>query len=153
MPFSDNYVYGLDHSGNYSTDNNAIRIKTDPTCGGIVQRVTYANTCITQAKHLVYVTAYYGACSGTPATPQFKDIVLDGVNAVNSQSGAYSRIQGYDTNHLAQIFLANVNVDATAQSDDENAVVELDNSNITPSGPSVTAGAFSASGSVPVCAF
>lgn len=151
--FRDNYVYGLDHLGNYSTDNNAIRIKTDPTCGGLVQRVTYANTCITQAKHLIVVTAYYGACSGTPGTPQFKDIVIDGVNAINSQSGAYSRIQGYDTDHLAQLFLANVNVDATAQSGDENAVVQLDNSNMTPSGPNVTTGAFSASGSVPACAF
>lgn len=151
--FSDNYVYGLDHSGNYSTDNNAIRIKTDPACGGLIQRVTYANTCITQAKHLIYVTAYYGACSGTPGTPQFKDIVIDGVNAINSQSGAYSRIQGYDTDHLAQIFLANVNVDVTAQSNDENALVGVDNSNVTPTGPNVTTGAFSASGAVPVCAF
>lgn len=151
--FSGNYVYGLDHSGNYATDNNAIRIKTDASCGGVVQRVTYANTCITNAKHLIYVTAHYGTCSGTPGTPQFKDIVIDGVNAINSQSGAYSRIQGYDTGHLAQIFLANVNLDATAQSSDENAVVELYDSNITPSGPNVTTGAFSASGSVPVCAF
>jgi polygalacturonase len=151
--FRDNYVYGLDHGGNYSTDDNAIRIKTDPTCGGIVQRVTYANTCITQAKHLIVVTAYYGACSGTPGTPQFKDIVINGVNAINSQSGAYSRIQGYDTDHLAQIFLANVSVDATAQSGDENASVKLDNSNVVPSGPNVTTGSFSTFGSVPVCAF
>ena len=151
--FRDNYVYGLDHLGNYSTDNNAIRIKTDPSCGGLVQRVTYANTCITQAKHLIVVTAHYGTCSGTPGTPQFKDIVIDGVNAINSQSGAYSRIQGYDADHLAQLFLANVSLDATGQSGDENAVVQLDNSNITPSGPSVTTGAFNASGSVPACAF
>lgn len=151
--FRDNYVYGIDHSGNYSTDNNAIRIKTDPTCGGVVQRVTYANTCITQSKHLIYITAHYGTCSGTPGTPQFKDIVINGVNAVNSQSGAYSRIQGYDTDHLAQIFLANVNLDATTQSGDENAVVALDNSDITPSGPNVATRSFSTGGSVPVCAF
>ena len=151
--FRDNYVYGLDHLGNYSTDNNAIRIKTDPTCGGLVQRVTYANTCIAQAKHLIVVTAHYGTCSGTPGTPQLEDILIDGVNAIDSQSGAYSRIQGYDTDHLAQLFLANVNVDATAQSGDENAVVQLDNSNMTPSGPSVTTGAFSTPGSVPACAF
>lgn len=151
--FKDNYVYGFDHGGNYATDDNAIRIKTDATCGGLVQRVTYANTCITNAKHLIYITAHYGTCSGTPGSPQFKDIVIDGVNAVNSQSGAYSRIQGYDSEHLAQVFLANVSLDATSQSGDANAVVALDNSNMTPSGPNVTTGAFTASGSVPVCAF
>jgi len=151
--FSGNYVYGLDHSGNFSTDDNAIRIKSDPTCGGLVQRVTYANTCVTQAKHLIVVTAHYGTCSGTPGTPQFKDIVINGVNAINSQSGAYSRIQGFDADHLAQLFLANVSLDATAQSGDENAAVSLDNSNMTPSGPNVTTGTFSTSGSVPICAF
>jgi polygalacturonase len=151
--FSDNYVYGLDHSGNYATDNNGINIKTDALCGGPVQRVTYANTCMTQVKHLIVVNAYYGSCSGTPGTPQFKNIIINGVNATNSQSGAYSRIEGYDADNLAQIFLANVSLDATAQSGDQNASVYLDNSNVTPTGPNVTTQTFSTSGSVPVCAF
>lgn len=151
--FSDNYVYGVDHSGNYSTDNNGINIKTDELCGGPVQRVTYANTCMTQVKHLIVVNAYYGSCSGTPGTPRFQNIIINGVNATSSQSGAYSKIAGYDTADLAQIFLANVNVDATAQSGDENASVSLDNSNVTPSGPNVTTQTFSTAGSVPVCAF
>lgn len=151
--FKDNYVYGLDHSGNYSTDGNGINIKTDALCGGLVQRVTYANTCMTQVKHLIVVNAYYGSCSGTPGTPQFKNIIINGVRAVNSQSGAYSRIEGYDADHLAQIFLVNADLDVTAQSGDQNAVVSLDNSDVTPSGPNVTTQSFSTSGSVPVCAF
>lgn len=151
--FSDNYVYGLDHSGNPSTDANAINIKTDALCGGLVQRVTYADTCMTQVKHLIVVNAYYGSCSGTPGTPQFKNIVINGVNATNSVAGAYSRIEGYDVNHLAELFLANVSLDSTAQSGDQNASVYLDNSNVTPSGPNVTTQTFSTSGSVPVCAF
>ena len=151
--FKDNYVYGVDHSGNYSTDNNGINIKTDELCGGLVQRVTYANTCMTQVKHLIVVNAYYGSCSGTPGIPQFQNIIINGVNATDSQSGAYSKIAGYNAANLAQIFLANVSVDATAQSGDENASVYLDNSNVTPSGPNVTTTTFSTSGSVPVCAF
>lgn len=151
--FKDNYVYGFDHGGNYSTDNNGINIKTDADCGGLVQRVTYANTCMTQVKHLIVVNAYYGTCSGTPGIPQFQNIVINGVNAVNSQSGAYSKIAGYDTNDLAQVFLANVALDSTAQSADENATVYLDNSNVTPSGTNVTTQPFSTSGSVPACAF
>jgi polygalacturonase len=151
--FKDNYVYGFDHSGNYSTDNNGINIKTDADCGGLVQRVTYANTCMTQVKHLIVVNAYYGSCSGTAGIPQFQNIIINGVNAVNSQSGAYSKIAGYDTNDLAQIFLANVDLDSVAQSGDENATVYLDNSNVTPSGTNVTTQPFSTSGSVPACAF
>lgn len=151
--FLDNYVYGIDHLGNYSTDNNGINIKTDALCGGLVQQVTYANTCMTNVKHLIVVNAYYGSCSGTPGTPQFKNIIINGVNATNSQSGAYSQIAGYNSDNLAQIFLANVSVDATAQSGDENAVVNIDNSNVVPSGPNVTTQAFSTGGSVPVCAF
>jgi polygalacturonase len=151
--FTGNYVYGLDHSGTYSTNNNAINIKTDAECGGLVKRVTYANTCIIQAKHLIVVNAYYGSCSGTPGTPKFQDIIVNGAIAKSSQSGAYSRIEGFDSNNLAQLYLANVSLDATSQSGDQNAAVYLDNSNVTPSGTEVTTSAFSTIGSLPNCAF
>lgn len=42
--FTGNYVYGTDLNGIISTDPNAIRVKTDPTCGGPVDKVTYTNT-------------------------------------------------------------------------------------------------------------
>lgn len=151
--FTGNYVYGMDHSGTYATDNNAINIKTDPECGGTVKRVTYANTCIVQGKHLIVVNAFYGSCSGTPGTPKFQDIIVNGVVSQSSQSGAYSKIVGYAPNNLAQLFLANVNLDATAQSGDQDAAVSLDNSNVTPTGTAVTTGSFSARGSLPSCAF
>ena len=151
--FIDNMVDGLDHNGTFSTNNNAINIKTDEDCGGLVQQVTYANTCVTQAKHLIVVNAYYGSCSGTPGIPQFKNIIINGVTAVNSQSGAYSRLEGYNTDNLAQIYFANVNLDQTAQSSDQNVMAFLDNSNMAPSGTNVTTGTFSTFGSVPSCAF
>ena len=151
--FSGNYVYGADHNGTASTDANAINIKTDIDCGGLVQRVTYSNTCITQAKHLIVVNANYGSCSGTTGTPQFKNIIVNGVRAQSSVSGAYTRIEGYNTSNLAQVYLANVSLDATAQSSDQDAMVFLDNSNITPTGTGVTASTFSTTGSVPSCSF
>jgi polygalacturonase len=151
--FSGNYVYGVDHNGTASTDANAINIKTDIACGGLVQRVTYSNTCITQAKHLIVVNANYGSCSGTTGTPQFKNIIVNGVRAQSSVSGAYTRIEGYNTSNLAQVYLANVSLDATAQSNDQDATVFLDNSNITPTGTAVTTSTFSTTGSVPSCSF
>jgi polygalacturonase len=151
--FAGNYVYGMDHNGTFSTNNNAINVKTDVQCGGLVQQVTYENTCITQAKHLIVVNANYGSCSGTSGTPQFKNIVVNGVKSVNSQSGAYTRIEGYDSGHLAQVYLANVSLDVTTQSSDQDATVFLDNSNDVPSGTNVTTSSFTTSGSVPSCSF
>lgn len=151
--FSGNTVFGADHSGTLSTNNNAINIKTDQACGGLVQQVTYLNTCITQAKHLIVVNAFFGACSGTAGTPQFKDIIINGVKAVNSVSGAFTRIEGFNSSNLAQIFLSNVSLDATAQSGDQNATVFLDNSNDVPSGTNVTTSSFTTTGSVPSCSF
>jgi polygalacturonase len=151
--FSGDYVYGVDHNGNASTDANAINIKTDVDCGGLVQQVTYANTCITESKHLIVVNANYGSCSGTSGTPQFKNIIVNGVKSENSVSGAYSRIEGFNSSNLAQLFLADVSLDVTTQSSDQDAVVSLDNSNMTPSGTDVTTSSFTISGSVPSCSF
>jgi polygalacturonase len=151
--FSGNYVYGVDHGGTASTDANAINIKTDKDCGGLVQQVTYLNTCITQAKHLIVVNANYGSCSGTSGTPQFKNILVNGVKSQDSVSGAYTRIEGFNSSKLAQVYLANVQLDVTTESSDQDATVFLDNSNVKPSGTNVTTSTFSTSGSVPSCAF
>ena len=71
----------------------------------------------------------------------------------DSVSGAYTRIEGYNSSNLAQVYLANVSLDVTKQSDDQDATVFLDNSNTTPSGTNVTTSTFSTSGSVPSCSF
>ncbi len=151
--FTGNYVYGNGTDGIASTDANAINIKTDKECGGTVQQVTYENTCITEAKHLIVVNANYGSCSGKSGTPQFKNIIVNGAKSENSVSGAYEELAGYSSSYLAQIYLANIDLDVTKQSGDENATVYLDNSNITPSGSNVTTHSFTTTGSVPGCSF
>jgi polygalacturonase len=151
--FTGNYVYGNGTDGIASTDANAINIKTDPDCGGLVKQVTYENTCITNAKHLIIVNAEYGSCSGTKGTPQFQDIIVNGVKSQDSVSGAYETIAGYNSSNLAQVYLAFIDLDATTQSGDENATVYLDSSNITPSGSNVTTHTWTTSGSVPSCTF
>jgi polygalacturonase len=84
---------------------------------------------------------------------QFQDILINGVKSESSISGAYSEFYGYSSGYLAQVYLANVDLDVTTQSSDEYATVYLDNSNITPSGTDVTTSNFSTSGSVPSCSF
>ena len=148
-----NTMYGTDEWGNVATDNNGIRIKADPTCGGNVKQVTFQNTCMTGIKHLLGFNTHYGTCSGSSGTPWFTDIVVNGVKAVNSQSGAYSKFNGYDSSHLLDVTLENISLDITSQSGNQYASVGLYNSNITPTGTGVTTFAVTGSGSVPTCSF
>ena len=151
--FTGNYIYGVDLNGVAATDANAIRIKSDVTCGGLVKQVTYTNTCITKAKHLIVLDTEYGSCSGTAGTPVFQDIVINGVFSTSSVSGAYTRIRGLDSSHLVNVFLAHISLDSTTQSSDQDATAALDASNITPSGTGITTSSFAISGSVPSCSF
>ncbi len=152
--FKNNYVYGKTSGGTASTDANAINIKTDEDCGGLVKQVTYENTCIRYAKHLIVVNAYYGSCSGTKGTPEFEDIIVNGVKAENSVSGAYETFAGYSSSYPAQVYLGNIDLDNNTQNGDEYTDAYLDNVNgLDPSGTDVTDGSWSASGSVPSCSF
>jgi polygalacturonase len=152
--FENNYVYGKDSAGTASTDANAINIKTDKDCGGVVKQVTYENTCIRYAKHLIIVNANYGSCSGTSGTPQFQEIIVNGVKSENSVSGAYETLAGYSSSYIGQIYLGNIDLDNNTQSGDQYFDTYLDNVNgLDPSGTDVSNGSWSASGSVPSCSF
>jgi polygalacturonase len=152
--FENNYVYGKTSGGTASTDANAINIKTDPDCGGLVQQVTYSNTCIEYAKHLIIVNAEYGSCSGTSGTPQFKNIIVNGALTKNSVSGSYETVAGYNSSNLAQVYVGNISLDSVTQSGDEYATIYLDNvGSYKPSGTDVTTSTWTASGSVPSCSF
>jgi polygalacturonase len=149
--FENNYVYGDDLSGTASTDANAINVKTGP-CTLTVKQVSYINTCIKQAKHLIVMDTNYNSCS-TGGSPSLSNIVVNGVYSTESVSGAYTKIDGRNSSYPVGAYLANVSLDATAQSGDQYATVGLDNSNDTPSGTGVTTSSFSMSGSVPSCTF
>jgi polygalacturonase len=152
--FENNYVYGKDSAGVASTDANAINIKTDHDCGGVVKQVTYENTCIRYAKHLIIVNANYGSCSGTAGNPQFQEIIVNGVKSENSVSGSYETFAGYSSSFIGQIYLGNIDLDSNTQSGDQYFDAYLDNVNgLDPSGTDVSDGTWSASGSVPNCAF
>ncbi len=103
-----------------------------------MNQVTYRHTQLTGIKHLLIFNPYYGTCSGTPGIPWFQDIVVDGVTATGSQSGAYSQFQGYDAANPLGLYLAHINLDVTTQQKSQYANVGLDDSNITPAGPGVT---------------
>jgi polygalacturonase len=141
--WENNTLFGTDKFGNVSTDNNGINIKSDYDCGGLVQQVTYRHTRLIGVKHLLIFNTYYGSCSGTAGIPVYQNIVVDGVYAAHSQSGAYSEFEGYDAANPLELYLARVYLDATAQQNSQYANVGLDHSNIVPTGPGVTTFDFS----------
>jgi polygalacturonase len=149
--FRDNFVNGVDLEGNPSTDASAIRIKSDATCGGLVKQVTYQNTCMKQAKHLIILNTYYGTCSGTPGIPQYTDIVINGARSIDSVAGAYESFTGYNASYPLDVYLAYIDLDSTTQVNDQYAQVFLHDSNVTPSGPGVTTSSWYTRGEVPQC--
>lgn len=148
-----NTVYGSDQWGNVSTNNNGINIKTDVDCGGTVRQVTYLDTCMTGVKHVLIFNTSYGSCTGTMGTPYFTDIIVNGVYASSSQSGAYSEFEGYSAAFPLGLTLENVDIDVTTQQNSQYAEVGLNNSNVTPSGTGVTTHSVPGEGGVPSCSF
>jgi polygalacturonase len=153
--FTGNYVYGTDLNGIISTDPNAIRVKTDPVCGGPVDKVTYTNTCMTGIKHLIVLDTAYGSCSGNSGIPVFTNIVVNGAVSTSSDTkNAYSRFRGYSASYKINAYVANIALDTNKQNTDQDAIVDLDNvDGFLPSGTDVTTGTFTLSGSVPTCSF
>jgi len=152
--FQSNYVYG---NGNYfsgvnSTDANAINIKTYP-CTLTVQQISYVNTCITTAKHLIILNTNYGVCGGGGG-PTLADIIVNGAYSNSSVSGAYETFDGQSGYNISG-YLANINLDSVSLSGtNQYGAYFLYNTNITPAGTGITTSSFTPpTGSVPSCTF
>lgn len=136
--WENNVMFGTDEWGNLATDDNGIRIKSDPTCGGLVNQVTYRNTTLIGIKHLLEFNTHYGACSGFAGTPVYQNILVDHVVATQSIAGAYSEFNGFSVTAPLEVYLAHAHLDVNDQQHSQYAIVGLDDSTITPSGPGVT---------------
>ncbi len=163
--FLNNYVYGSDFQNTLSPSSNALVIKQDPLCATTVSQVSYQNTCITGVKHLItFYTNYSGTCSGTAGTPVFSNILVNGVLATNSISGAYEEFIGWSAAAPSNAALAYVGLDANVLNTATNTTsqytaISLDNSSLTNTiltGPTTTGmstNTFSTAGSIPTCSF
>lgn len=148
---TNNTLQGTDSSGRTSTSDNGIRIKSDPSRGGIVSQVTYVNTCMTGVKDLLVFNPFYSTTSGS-SIPTFTGIVVNGAKSVSSASSAQSQTDGFDSSHLLGLTLENVQLDVT-KTIAQDAAIQTFNTNLNPSGPGVTVTGTSGSGSVPNCTF
>jgi polygalacturonase len=144
-------IQGTDSSGNESTSNNGIRIKTDSSVGGKVNEITYDNICETGVEDLISFNPFYASGNGS-TTPDFTNIVVDGLKTEDSVSGAESVLEGFNSSSPLGLTLENVDLDKTTSTAEYANIGEFD-TNFTPSGTGVTVTSVSGSGSVPSCSF
>ena len=146
-----NTVSGKDSSGNTSSSNNGLRIKSYSSAGGVVQQITYAANCLTGVKYLIDLDPNYESGNGSHI-PSFTNIVINGLKSTSSASSAESVLDGYNSSYPLGLTLENVSLDSTTTTA-QYANIGKYNSNITASGTGVSVSSISGSGSVPSCSF
>ena len=89
--------------------DNAIRIKSNPSRGGLVERVTYSDLCIRNSRWpIVLQTDYNNPGPFTDRIPIYRDIHLENVRI--SGGGSIS-IEGFDAQHRLSVGLDGVLLD------------------------------------------
>jgi polygalacturonase len=126
------------NSGLGGGSSNGIRIKSDPSRGGLVTGVTYSDVCVRHLANPIILTPRYSSASGSNI-PQYSNITIRNFHALSSGTVT---IEGYDASHVTGITLDNVVVDGISPSNVTAAYANVTlgpgNVNFTPSGTGVT---------------
>ena len=119
--------------------DNGLRIKSDPSRGGLVHQVVYRNVCIRNVPNPLVFTPHYTTFPGD-RLPIYKDITLDNVHILTP--GAYT-FYGFDADHKLEVKLDNVFADDQKDSlfYDKDATIAIGSKlgNLEPKGDDVTA--------------
>ena len=102
--------------------DNGIRIKSDRSRGGMVERVTYENVCMRNVANPILLTSMYTTFPGDKL-PVYRDILLKDVHSLTPGWVTYL---GLDAQHKLGVTLENVAVDGQTgtQTRTENADVK-----------------------------
>jgi polygalacturonase len=101
---------------------NGIRIKSDPSRGGLVEDIKYVDVCIRNVANPIVLTPHYTNFSGQ-LIPEYRDIVLRNVRILTPGEYIFA---GLDTQHELGVTLDNVFAD-----DLKDSHVLSENANIT----------------------
>jgi polygalacturonase len=119
---------------------NGIRIKSDPSRGGLVQHIRYENVCIRNVTNPIVLTPRYTSFSGE-LVPQYRDITLRNVHILTPGDYIFA---GLDAQHELGVRLDNV---FAARLDESHVLAEQANitigaavGNLVPQGSNVTVG-------------
>lgn len=117
---------------------NGIRIKSDPSRGGLVQDVTYEDVCIRNVTNPIVLTPHYTNFSGVH-DPEYRDISLRGVRVLTP---GYYILSGLDPQHVLEVALDDVFADGVDPSHllatDARITLGPALGNLLPSGQDVT---------------
>jgi polygalacturonase len=120
--------------------DNGLRIKSDPSRGGLVQQVTYRNVCIRDVPNPLVFTPHYTTFTGN-RLPIYREITLENVHILTP--GAYT-FYGLDSDPLHKLMIRLDNVFADDQKDslfyDQDAAITIGpkRGNLAPKGDDVT---------------
>jgi polygalacturonase len=134
------HVYDLSIDGSLGYTQNGIRIKSDPSRGGLVNNVTYSDVCVRNVKNPIFLTPKYTTMTGN-SIPQYTNIKIQNFHAMNGPAGQLVTLEGYDAAHQNSVTLDNVIVDgitaAEVTAQYTTFTLGPGNVNFTPSGTGV----------------
>jgi polygalacturonase len=103
------------NSGMTGGSSNGIRIKSDPSVGGLVSNVTYSDVCVRDLANPIILTPHYTTATGT-LIPEYTGITITDFHSLASSVTPTVTLDGYDSAHLLGITLDNVAVDGISSS-------------------------------------
>ena len=120
---------------------NGIRIKSDPSRGGLVQNIFYGDVCVRGLSNPIILTPMYSTMTGTEI-PEYTGITIQNFRSVSTSTTPKLTLLGYDATHLLGLTLDNVVVDditaANISASYANITLGPGSVNFTPTGTSVT---------------
>ena len=92
---------------------NGIRIKSDPSRGGLVQNIFYGDVCVRGLTNPIILTPMYSSATGT-AYPHYTGITIQNFRSMSTSTTPKVTLLGYDATHMLGLTLDNVVVDDIA---------------------------------------
>ncbi|MEA9391584.1 glycosyl hydrolase family 28 protein [Acerihabitans sp. TG2] len=86
---------------------NGLRIKSDPSRGGLVSGVTYDNVCMENVKHPIVLDTHYDSTASGSLIPEFRDITFNNVRVLTA--GSFS-IEGYSNTKPISVRFNNLHI-------------------------------------------
>ncbi|MGA7565525.1 MAG: pectinesterase family protein [Terriglobales bacterium] len=118
--------------------DNGIRIKSDPSRGGLVNDVVYEDICIRNVRNPIFLSPHYTTFPGE-LLPVYRDITLKDVHVVTP---GLVTLEGYDAKHKLGVTFDNVFADGLTARDMDAANAEVTLGprlgNLIPAGENVT---------------
>jgi polygalacturonase len=136
-------VYDLSIDGTGSGlgggSSNGIRIKSDPSRGGLVSNITYSDVCTKGLANPILITPHYSSATGN-LIPNYQNIKIQNFHATGGSPTV--TLDGFDSSHILGLTLDNVVVDGISSSGvsatNANITLGPGQVNFTPSGSGVT---------------